>query len=224
MTEADRREFCKLLVGIAELYDKRLTTAAQVLYWDLLKDYELDDIASALKAHTKSPDAGQYLPKPADIIRQLEGDTESQAMRAWSKVQEAIGRVGPYRSVVFDDPLIHAVVVEMGGWIALCEGLTDDLPFRAREFVKRYRGYRTQRAQPRYPPKLVGLIEQHNAAHEVGEDISEPLLIGDSWRALQVMREGVVGPRLEVGPVSQATRVKLVKPAESDITETEAAT
>ena len=224
MTEADRREFCKLLVGIAELYDKRLTTAAQVLYWDLLKDYELDDIASALKAHTKSPDAGQYLPKPADIIRQLEGDTESQAMRAWSKVQEAIGRVGPYRSVVFDDPLIHAVVVEMGGWIALCEGLTDDLPFRAREFVKRYRGYRTQRAQPRFPSKLAGLIEMHNSAHEVGEDIPEPLLIGDSWRALQVMREGVVGPRLEVRPVSQATSLKLVKPAESDITETEVVT
>ena len=224
MTEADRREFCKLLVGIAELYDKRLTTAAQVLYWDLLKDYELDDIASALKAHTKSPDAGQYLPKPADIIRQLEGDTESQAMRAWSKVQESIQRVGPYQMVVFDDPLIHAVITEMGGWIALCELLVDDTPFRAREFVKRYRGYRAQRAQPRFAPKLIGFIEQHNSTQGYDEALPEPLLIGDAGRALPFMSEGVAGPRLEVRPVSQATRLKLVKPAESDITETEAAT
>ena len=71
MTDTDRPEFYRLLIGVSELYDKTLSTAAQVLYWDALKGYALDDLDAAFKAHVTTPDAGRFMPKPADLIARL---------------------------------------------------------------------------------------------------------------------------------------------------------
>ena len=71
MNDTDRPAFYRLLIGIGELYDKTLSTAAQVLYWDALSKYELADLDAALKAHVTTPDAGRFMPKPADLIARL---------------------------------------------------------------------------------------------------------------------------------------------------------
>jgi len=63
------------------------------------------------------------MPKPADIIRAIKGNSQTQSLQAWSKVEDAIRLVGPYRSVVFDDLAIHGVLQEMGGWVKLCQAL-----------------------------------------------------------------------------------------------------
>jgi hypothetical protein len=38
-------------------------------------------------------------------------------------------QVGAYQSVVFDDPLIHLVLEDLGGWIKICSTLIKDLIF-----------------------------------------------------------------------------------------------
>ena len=83
MTDTDRPAFYRVLIGIGELYDKTLSTAAQVLYWDALKGYALDDLDAAFKAHVTTPDAGRFMPRPADLIARLPNPPPGPE-RAWA--------------------------------------------------------------------------------------------------------------------------------------------
>jgi hypothetical protein len=165
MNQDDKDIFGQMMTGIAEIYGKKLSAPLLEIYWHLLTRYTLSQIKSALEKHMLNPDAGQFMPKPADIIRYLECDTQTQALQAWTKVINAIKSVGAYSSVAFDDPLIHVVIIEMGGWIALCHTSLEQLNFKCHEFSKRYSALQTQ--QPltnsvNYPQKLSGIIEQSN--------------------------------------------------------------
>ncbi len=111
------------------------------IYWQVLKQYELEDVQNAFQSHIQNPDCGQFLPKPADIVRLIEGSGETKALLAWAKVERAVIQIGSYQSVVFDDPLIHAVIEDMGGWVKLCSMKNEQMPFYANEFQKRYMGY-----------------------------------------------------------------------------------
>lgn len=92
-----------------------------------------------------------------------------------------------YASVVFDDPIIHVVIEEMGGWIRLCHTLLKDLPFRAHEFKKHYVGY-VNHLPSCYPKQLIGLEAHQNKVS--GYVAQLPLLIGDQKRALTVWKNG----------------------------------
>ncbi len=159
------------------------------LYWCALEQFELAEVKAAFQAHLSNPDTGQFMPKPADVMRYVKGGTQTQALQAWSKVANAIRSVGGHASVVFDDPLIHVVIEEMGGWISLCQTLLKDLPFRANEFEKRYAAY-VLHPPLHYPKQLTGLIEGQNRMNGYDYAIKPPLLIGDPKRALQVLQNG----------------------------------
>lgn len=163
MTESDLEEFGTLMMAIGELYSKALSPALLKLYWNALEAYDLADVRRALTIHTRDPDHGPFFPKPGDVERALQGNKETRAMVAWSKVERAVRCVGPWQSVVFDDPIIHAVVRDMGGWIALCGHADKEWPFRRAEFVKRYSGELATGGQVRHPPYLPGMTEQQNA-------------------------------------------------------------
>lgn len=156
--------------------------------FDALSHYDLEDIARALNLHARNPDSGQYPPKPADVVRILEGDTETRAMRAWVAVERALRSIGSYSSVVFDDPITQGVISEMGGWIKLCEVTEDELPFRRNEFVKRYRGYASQSKAPEFPKVLIGIADAHNAV--AGHARRDVVAIGDRTKAALVYRQG----------------------------------
>lgn len=103
------------------MYGKPLNNFLLEIYWKICQPFEFGDIEKAFEAHVRDPDYGQFMPKPADLIRFLEGGRQTQALQAWSKVVKAISHAGYYSSVVFDDICIHAVISEMDGWIALCQ-------------------------------------------------------------------------------------------------------
>lgn len=189
MQLSDEAEFMEKLTSMAELHNKTLSPNQLEIYWNALASFELADIIRALGQHTRNPDGGQFMPKPADIIKLLMGGGQSKAQLAWSKVHKAMGQIGSGQTVVFDDPLIHAVIVDMEGWIKLCQ--TDDkaLPFRARDFEQRYAAYLLKPPQT-YPKQLSGWIEQHNSAHNFPEHIPEVRLVGDTQKALMVQASG----------------------------------
>lgn len=88
---------------------------------------------------------------------------------------KAIREVGAYRSVIFDDPLIHSVIRDMRGWIALGQSKTSELPFLAREFEKRYRAL-VLHPPADCPRQLTGIYEQQNRLS--GYAPPDPVLIG----------------------------------------------
>ncbi|MBD8531547.1 MULTISPECIES: DUF6475 domain-containing protein [unclassified Massilia] len=188
MQPNDRPRFLTLLTGIADYYSKEISTGTIGLYWEGLRQYDVEAVERALWQHTQNPDSGQFMPKIADVTRVLQGRTEDQAQLAWSKVDRAVRQVGIWTDVAFDDPIIHRVLLDMGGWVRTCSHDDDGWPFVAKEFINRYRGFRISGQIPEYPRYLLGTASTHNTA----EGLAKPCvrLIGNAEVARQVIASG----------------------------------
>lgn len=69
MFDSDKERFGNLMHAVAEVYDKPLSDTKLSIYWEDLKDFNFFDIRDALRKHRKDPKAGQYMPKPADVVK-----------------------------------------------------------------------------------------------------------------------------------------------------------
>ena len=176
MLETDKKAFAAMMNSIAETYaNRQMAKSVLRVYWAALEHLDFDEVRHGLNLHVRNPDTGMFLPKPADIIRHIDGSSDSQAKVAWSQVDKAIRYHGAWASVVFvEEPRIHAVIAEMGGWIKLCATSERDYPFKQNEFEKRYRHY-LQTWPVTYPLVLVGIAEAQNAAQ--GLPIAAPVYI-----------------------------------------------
>lgn len=213
MRNTDTETFAAMLVAtLTGVYRQPEPRADVIAIWfGALAGFALDDIRRALSLHVRDPDRGQYPPRPADVVRLIEGSTQTQGAIAWAKVERALRSVGSYASVAFDDPLIHVVLSEMGDWPSLCQTTVEDLPFRRRDFERRYASYRAQRVTPPYPSHLVGLTE--GECRIGGYPVHPPTLIGDPDTATAVMASGgsCTGPRI-TGPSDIARLLRLSAP------------
>jgi hypothetical protein len=205
MRETDRKRFSAVLMVLPELYGKTLSPMMLDLWWRALWDFDLAAIEQAFTRWVTSTDGGKFAPYPADILLLLKGGNSTDAaMQAWATFERAVRQVGPYRSVVFDDAVVHRVVHDMGGWIRFGASQEDEWPFIGNEFRTRYIGYKRQGALVAdYPRTLIGLAEAENGRH--GRRNPEgPVLIGDPARAQQVLHGGVDGAKLLTFTMGQA--------------------
>lgn len=196
MKQQEFDEFCELLDLISEQYNKPLSDGAKMLYWQGLADFDFAAVKQALFRHIRNPDNGMFMPKIADVVRMLQGSTQDSAFNAWAKVDKAVRCVGTQSSVVFDDPLIHKIINDMGGWLSFGTKTDDDWPFVAKEFENRYRGFKARGEQPAYPKHLIGLYESHNVVN--GYKTEPPVLIGNKEQALLVQKGGSKLPALQI--------------------------
>lgn len=190
-------KFRELMAGVHDFYAKDLSDFALSVWWEALKAYDLPVISQAMSRHITNPDTGQFMPKPADVVKMFAGRTQDRALMAWSKVDRAVRVIGPHETVAFDDPLIHRVLNDMGGWIGLSQKTEDEWPFVGKEFENRYLGYAMRGEIPEYPPTLIGISEAHNA--KGGFRVDPPRLIGDQTKAIAVIENGredvmLIGP------------------------------
>lgn len=193
MQDQDKQQFAALINATRKLYNLGPESGQYMsMYFTALSRFSFQDVRAGISAHTQNPDKGQFMPKPADIVRELEGNTQTQSGAAWTKVDKAIRRVGLYQTVIFDDPIIHKVIDDMGGWIMLCQSSGEEYPFKQNEFERRYRGY-INREVLNYPRKLIGLSESHNARHNLA--IAAPVAVGDQDKALLVYKGGSEEPK-----------------------------
>lgn len=187
MNKNDLEDFAKIITSISELYGKNITEFMLDTYWNALEKFEFEEIKQAIQKHVSNPDNGQFMPKPADIVRFIDGSSGTQAFHAWSLVELSARSIGANKTVIFDDPIIHAVIWDMGGWIRLCHTEMKELPFRAKDFEKRYAGYVIRPPQS-YPKKLTGIWE---SLPDSSEQSREPVLIGNKGKALDVYNNGI---------------------------------
>lgn len=196
MQNTDFDAFHDLITGVYSFYSKDASSFALDVWWQALRAYDFAAVRDALGRHCVNPDNGQFLPKPADVVRMLEGSTLDSAVVAWTKVDQGVQRVGTYTTVAFDDPLIHRVLDDMGGWIPLGRKSVDEWPFVAKEFQQRYRGYKARKEVPPYPPSLIGIIDAEN--RQQGFALSTPTLIGLPNLAKAVLANGTTTARLQI--------------------------
>jgi hypothetical protein len=187
MDKNDMPRFGELMAWLAQTYNNHISHIDVENYWRFFKSYPLRSVEQAIINYCRSPDGHAFMPKPGEIISYIEGSSFSQATQAWTKVMKAVKRLGVYTTVVFDDPLIHAVLYDMGGWIKLCEAKEKDTPFVAREFEKRY-GYYLMNNPLTYPKQFTGLFDAQNTRDGYKADL--PMLIGNENVALDVYKNG----------------------------------
>ena len=190
MRDSDQQKFCEMLLGTGEVYGRKVSTQLTDIYWGALINYDIDDVLRAFNQHLLNPDNGQFFPKPADIVKAIDGNTETQALQAWTKVIKAISSGGSWSSLVFDDELIHAVIQDMGGWIQLCQITIKETPFKKSEFEKRYRAY-TINPPANHLKKLTGSASMGNSLNGfVGDEYDQLAIVGDKDKARLVYKSG----------------------------------
>lgn len=190
MKQEEFKDFCLLLDAVAEQYSKKISISLKKLYWQGLIDLEFNVVKQALFRHIQNTDKdGDFMPKISNIRKMAEGSTQDTALIAWAKVDKAVRKVGTYDSVVFDDPLIHRVILDMGGWVGFGKKSNDEWPFIAKEFENRYRGFKSRNEVPEYPSILIGISEGENSKE--GFKVDEPVLIGEKNKCLSVLNKGV---------------------------------
>ena len=207
MQQGDFADFRTLMAEVHAFYRQDMTAFSLDVWWQAMRAYDLSAVRQAMSRHVMNPDSGQWMPKPADVVKMLSGRTIDSASVAWSKVDRAVRSVGTYQSVAFDDPLIHRVIADMGGWVRIGSHSSDEWPFVAKEFENRYRGYAMRSERPEYPPTLTGITEAENS--KAGFRVDPPVLIGVREQALAVIAGGSNKPILAIG---QATYAELDGP------------
>lgn len=72
MLLTDKPAFAAIIAKTWRFYDKTPTGETLSDWFDVLESFPLEAIATAFKQHLTDPKSGQFIPKPADIVRHLQ--------------------------------------------------------------------------------------------------------------------------------------------------------
>ena len=172
-------DFAKIMQPVSELYGKNLTPETLNLWFGLLKEYSIEEIQNAFSRYIQTE---SRMPLPADILKILRGSSEDLALAALIKVENAMSRYGSYATVVFDDPIIHAVISELGGWVRTCRLTENEFTWWKKEFRERYQHHLRYGTLTDLPAKLLGIYDERNLLF--GEKPQKPVVIGDYEKAV----------------------------------------
>lgn len=212
MKPEDAPKLIRVLSNVYAFYRQDFSSFAAEVWIGATKPYDVDDVIDALNRYCATSDTGQFCPKPADVAKMLRGSTKDAAVVAWGRVDRAIKTVGTYRSVVFDDPIIHRVIYDLGGWVGLGTKTEKEWEFVGRDFQIAYRGYmNTGLKKTDFPNVLIGITDSANTVggFEVEED---PVVIGDANKARQVFLSGETGPIETFSKLSDVVDIKKISP------------
>ena len=195
MNTSDLPAFTSLINDVLAFYRQDSSAFSTRIWTNAVMPFDYGAVCDAINRHCMNPDTGQFCPKPADIVKMLGGTSTDSAKSAWSKVEQTMRLLGTNVDVVFDDPLIHRVVFDMGGWIRLGETGTEEAwVFVGNDFVTRYRGFRNRNEKPDYPRVLTGIANAHNARN--GFPLQPARTVGDPAACKRVAMGGKTGNTL----------------------------
>lgn len=199
MDNADKQAFMAVMTGMAENFGQTVTTAGVALRFEALKGFDIESVKAAAMSIL-----GQRkyttMPTVADFLEHLGGGSvEDKAEVAAGKLLQVVAEVGCYKSLVFDDPVLMAVVESgFGGWPKLCgECNGKDERFLRKEIAKTYAAYARQ-GQRKFG-HLSGILENENGSAGRIEFIPEPVLVGDKATAFSVLQQGESRAALDSG-------------------------
>lgn len=201
MTQADFDRFDALLQGVAECYGQTLSAQGVALRFKLLEQFSLPEVEKAALSIMASRKYTS-MPVPADFLEHISGGSaEDKAEVEAGKVLAAIGKHGGYASVVFDDAVTQAVIVQAyGGWPKLCAdcGVEESENWFRKNFAKTWAAYSRQGVKQ--SGHLPGLFEITNCSNGHYEHIPPPKLVGDPSKARAVLEAGKSVLALTEGP------------------------
>ena len=155
------------------------------------------------------------MPTPADFLEHISGGSaEDKAEVEAGKVLAAIGKHGAYASVLFDDAVTQAVIVQAyGGWPKLCAdcGVEESEHWFRKNFAKTWAAYSRQGVKQ--SGHLPGLFEITNYSNGFFDYVDPPKLIGDPDKARAVLEAGQSTLMLAEGPVNIRGEIRALSDA-----------
>lgn len=190
----------KILEPVSELFSRPMTPEILNLWFGLLGPYSPEEIRSAFSRFIQTE---SRMPLPADILKIIRGSEEDRALAALMKVEKAMGEHGAYATVVFDDPVIHATIQSLGGWIKACRQTEYEFTWWKKDFLERYQHFDQFGLPTEVPCMLSGIFDQ--ADLPLGEKPRKPAVIGDYEKAIGWVSkmEKSVSPALDTRKMSQ---------------------
>lgn len=190
-------QFVTLITDVLKFYRQDTTPFTLEVWWQACQVFEFDQVRKALTAHAMDAERGVFAPKPADIVRKLQGTSSDRAMLAWGKALDAMQRVGAYSDVVFDDPAVHAAIQDMGGWPKVCRTETKEMSYLQHRFCESYKAY-SESGTFDYPKILIGDRSPDEMFTKKGLQPPKPAVIGDTEKARLVYKGGKIGGKTAI--------------------------
>ncbi len=86
MNKTDHKRLIETVVGMYDLYGKEASEFALTTWVHALENCDIDPVCAAFMAHVRDPEAGRFLPRPADIIGRMQARTEDMGQVLWHSV------------------------------------------------------------------------------------------------------------------------------------------
>lgn len=177
MTQQDKAKLAEMLEYCGGIFNREVQRPVIQVFATMLDAYPIQDIAKAFRIHMET---SEFFPTPAAILKHLKQGGAEMATIAHGQLVRAIATVGGYRSVQFaGDPLIGAVIEDLGGWPRVCRMEETDLRI---SFERVYKA-RANRQEAPQPVVNSGLHALTNAANDC-EWPELPVIIGRPQREL----------------------------------------
>lgn len=160
------REFATCMAVIEATVGKEMTEEQSAAWYELLKDLTRDELERGVRVALQTHTFGGF--PPIGKIRECAGvssraiTSDDKATLAWESVRRAIKKVGSYDSPKFDDPIIHAAIRSIGGWISLCDTPPDEMKWRERDFRTNYASLSKCDLPTEQTQRLFGIAEKEN--------------------------------------------------------------
>lgn len=184
MIKSDMKRFCFLMAALGEAFSQEASPQKVEIYYQALSDLDIVTIEKSVWQVINTRATASF-PKVAEIREALRVDAEDTAILALDKFERAVREIGPYESVIFDDPVIHRVVDSFdGGWTGLCNMTGEEWIWAKKDWLKLYKALATD-TKRRTPVKLIGLIEHENSVNGHFDNIPKPKIVGDAVVALE---------------------------------------
>lgn len=141
MTLRDIRHFAALMLEMAALYRYPLGSKLMALYWQDLKVLSLSDLKIAWQKHRLTAEQGRYMPKPIDLLTAGASVVTEEAEQAWLDILQQVRDKGPYQRFEYSNPVVKAVVAELGGQGFFCQSSNLHLNHQRQLFIRCYQAY-----------------------------------------------------------------------------------
>lgn len=197
MSPSEKSEVAGIISDVLKYYRQPVSEFILGVWMQACEPFEVDQISRALTEHIQDPEHGTFAPKVSDLTRVLQGTSTDRAALAWGKTLEAMSAVGAYTDVVFDDPAIHAVVEDLGGWPKLCRSTYEELSYIQHRFCVSHKAY-IGRGTFEYPRMLTGDRAPLEMYERKGLPVPRPAMVGNLAQCQRVLQQGGAAGKTQI--------------------------
>ena len=184
-----RKEFMRLLAGLAEYFGLELSEHVAELYFRHLADEPWPALERILEDAPRSANRFPTVKEIVDRLRHPSGTLEQEAEVVWGELVRCLERHGYYDSVEFPAEIAEIIETLFGGWIRLSQMTWEELKWARRDFVSAYRA-KLKKGFSGRTKVLPGLFEIDNSCKGLGEHVPEPIPFAKRLKSVLEVQDG----------------------------------